>query len=176
MARLHRALLAVCLLSALSALALAEPWNLPTYRICRQVRLSGVRHEVSGTTYNPVTNSLWIVTRRPPVLGEYTMTGRKLRTVQHSDLVDPEGTTPPRSTTPRLAVPIATAVRARIAAVSSLSSTPRLGYRFSLLLVPRRFPPPFPGREPSRKPDAPLGVPSRRHVATAQQQQQQQQE
>lgn len=83
-------------LLGLAACAIAEPWNLPTYRMCRQVRLSGVTHEVSGTTYNAVTNSLWVVTRRPRVIAEYTMTGRKLRTVGHNGLVDPEGAAPPQ--------------------------------------------------------------------------------
>ena len=72
----------------------AKPWNLRDYELCSSHRLDGIKAEASGVTYNPITNSIWVITRRPPVIGEYSMSGRKIRTISHEDakFKDPEGT------------------------------------------------------------------------------------
>ena len=77
-------------------MARAEPWNLTTYELCQHVTLNGIPAESSGITYSPVTNSLWVITRRPQAVMEYTVSGSKLREYPFKDLSDPEGDAPGR--------------------------------------------------------------------------------
>eukprot|EP00873_Tetraselmis_striata_P027143 jgi/Tetstr1/447407/TSEL_034842.t1 len=73
--------------------ALAQPWNLKSYELCRHVRLNGVPAEASGITYSPVTNSLYVITRNPRAIVEYNLEGRRLRSFPYDNLSDPEGIT-----------------------------------------------------------------------------------
>eukprot|EP00873_Tetraselmis_striata_P016952 jgi/Tetstr1/437216/TSEL_025946.t1 len=82
----------VALLALLSGCA-AEPWNLPTYELCHHSRLARIPNEASGVTYSHVTNSLYVITRRPSAVGEYSLRGDYLRMYSHSGLRDPEGIT-----------------------------------------------------------------------------------
>lgn len=68
-----------------------KQWQLENYELCRHEILSGIPAEASGVTYSQVTNSLWVITRRPPAVFEYDLRGRKLREVSHRGLRDPEG-------------------------------------------------------------------------------------
>lgn len=83
----------VALLALLSGCA-AEPWNLPTYELCHHSRLARIPNEASGVTYSHVTNSLYVITRRPSAVGEYSLRGDYLRMYSHSGLRDPEGAPP----------------------------------------------------------------------------------
>jgi len=78
-----------------SVLAGAAPWDLRSYELCRSIRLRGIPAETSGVTFNPITNTVWVVTRRPRVLGEYSLEGEHIRSVDtsHARLRDPEGVT-----------------------------------------------------------------------------------
>ena len=68
-----------------------KPWDLESYELCRHERLADIPNEASGVTYSQVTNSLWVITRRPPAVFEYSLSGKKLRQVSHRGLRDPEG-------------------------------------------------------------------------------------
>ena len=73
--------------------SLADPWDLRDYDLCSSTRLQGIKSEASGVTYSAVTNSIWVITRRPPVMAEYSMSGKFLRKISHEDAKfrDPEG-------------------------------------------------------------------------------------
>jgi hypothetical protein len=68
-----------------------EPWNLASYELCRHEILADIPNEASDVSYSQVTNSLWVITRRPQAVFEYSLSGEKLRQVSHSGLSDPEG-------------------------------------------------------------------------------------
>ena len=95
--RLSTSMLSTLLLAVLSMASLfrvqAKPWKLSDYDLCSSHRLEGIKAEASGVTYNPITNSIWVITRRPPVIGEYSMSGRLIRTIshEHAKFRDPEG-------------------------------------------------------------------------------------
>ena len=94
----HAMMSAIATLSTLLLLcaclpANAGPWDLDSYELCKTIRLRGIDAEASGVTYSYVTNSLWVVTRRPRVLAEYTVGGSLVRTIDtlNAKLRDPEG-------------------------------------------------------------------------------------
>eukprot|EP00873_Tetraselmis_striata_P008589 jgi/Tetstr1/428853/TSEL_018840.t1 len=81
---------------ALPPAVLASPWDLRDYdRVCEETRLSRIRSDASGVTYSPVTNTLWVVARKPMGLFEYDIDGDYLRYVEVGNMrfKDPEGIT-----------------------------------------------------------------------------------
>jgi len=83
----------VLLLLTLVTPVVAEPWDLPSYELCHHSSLARIPNEASGISYSPVTNSLYVITRRPRAVGEYSLRGDYLRMYSHSGLRDPEGIT-----------------------------------------------------------------------------------
>lgn len=82
---------------ALPPAVLASPWDLRDYdRVCEETRLSRIRSDASGVTYSPVTNTLWVVARKPMGLFEYDIDGDYLRYVEVGNMrfKDPEGAPP----------------------------------------------------------------------------------
>lgn len=70
---------------------LGLPWNLFDFQRCLRVPLAGIQDNASGATYNPTTNTLWVITNVPKKLLEYTVRGELVRELPWSGFRDPEG-------------------------------------------------------------------------------------
>jgi uncharacterized protein YjiK len=64
---------------------------LPAYRLeIQALEVDGVRENLSGITYNPVTESLWLIINRPAQLVELSSALNKLRTITLKNFKDTE--------------------------------------------------------------------------------------
>eukprot|EP00873_Tetraselmis_striata_P029222 jgi/Tetstr1/449486/TSEL_036577.t1 len=72
----------------------AEPWLLSTYKLCERSRLSGISNDASGITYSISTGTLFVITRNPRKIMEYSVAGEALNEYRWDrSLRDPEGIT-----------------------------------------------------------------------------------
>lgn len=70
----------------------AEPWLLSTYKLCERSRLSGISNDASGITYSISTGTLFVITRNPRKIMEYSVAGEALNEYRWDrSLRDPEG-------------------------------------------------------------------------------------
>ena len=92
--RVHTRFLLAALIAVLICIGrgvYGRPWDLSSYKLCKEVGLRGIDDNASGASYNPVTDSLWVITRTPKSLLEYTPRGELKREVSWSGFDDPEG-------------------------------------------------------------------------------------
>eukprot|EP00951_Prasinocladus_malaysianus_P047978 scaffold653295_cov52-Prasinocladus_malaysianus.AAC.1 len=79
---MERLLLVVCVVLLLMIVgAYGKPWDLSSYELCREAELDGIPNEASGVTWSPVTNSFWVITRRPQAIISYSIEGKKLKEI-----------------------------------------------------------------------------------------------
>ncbi|CAD7700874.1 unnamed protein product [Ostreobium quekettii] len=74
-----------------SAAAFQGAWNLPAYELCKAIALPFIDDDASGATYNPVTQSVWVITGSPKYLMEFSERGQMLRKLSWDGFKDPEG-------------------------------------------------------------------------------------
>lgn len=78
-------------LIAFVGLATGAPWSLHSYKLCKQLTLGGIWDNASGATYDPRSNTIWVVSRSPLKMLEYDLNGNFKQAKGLPGIWDPEG-------------------------------------------------------------------------------------